>query len=199
MDSPTAAGGNTNSGPLADDLFSPDNRDIISEVILDVRDRDNFKILLSLFHVMIRISQSTDENRRVNIDAVKELGIELMIHLKTSFRDENGNPWVSIINSVHQMCGHCWEMFRMNDGLSISMWSENPLESWNKHVRSFQSGTAARARQMSVKQNIHDIFRRMLIMSHPYIVAVKLKCLMSKNTVLRKRRLKFSIFHNISN
>ena len=62
-------------------------------------------------------------------------------------------------------------MFKWNDGHSIAVWSESPLESWNKHVRSFQSGAAARSRQLSIRDNIHDILRRMLIMSHPEIAS----------------------------
>ena len=76
-----------------------------------------------------------------------------------------------IIPSFHQMCAHSWEMFNWNEGRSISKWSESPVESWNKHVRSFQSGPAARSRQLSIKDNIHDIFRRMLISSHPEIAS----------------------------
>ena len=85
------------------------------------------------------------------------------------FLDETGKSWIMIIPSFHQMCAHSWEMFDWNNGQSIAKWSEGPVESWNKHVRAFQSGPASRARQLSIKDNIHDIFRRMLIVSHPEI------------------------------
>ena len=93
------------------------------------------------------------------------------IFLKNSFLNEKGESWINIIPSVHQMCAHAWELFSMNDSSSISKWSESPVESWNKHVRSFQSGTSSRAQQVSVKENIHDIFVRMLISSHPSIAS----------------------------
>ena len=57
----------------------------------------------------------------------------------------------------------------MNDGSSVAKWSENPLEAWNKHVRSFQSGPSSRARQNSQKNNLRDVLRRMLIGSNPVI------------------------------
>ena len=83
----------------------------------------------------------------------------------------------------------------MNNGSSITKWSESPVESWNKFVRSFQSGPAAISRQLSLKGvnkqdflqvfqgsgigKIEDnltsanplsyIFRRMSIVSHPEI------------------------------
>ena len=91
--------------------------------------------------------------------------------MKNAFLNEKGHSWVMIIPSFHQMCAHSWELFEWNGGHSIGKWSESPVESWNKHVRSFQSGPAARSRQLSVKDNIHDIFRRMLIMSHPEIAS----------------------------
>ena len=50
-------------------------------------------------------------------------------------------------------------MLDWNGGKSIAKWSENHLEGWNKHAGSYQSGPCARARQISVKKNFHDIFR----------------------------------------
>ena len=58
-----------------------------------------------------------------------------------------------------------------NNGYPIAKWSENPIESWNKHVCAYRSGPAIRARQCSNKSNISDIFRRMLIQSHPKIAS----------------------------
>ena len=94
-----------------------------------------------------------------------------MLHLMTNFLNEKGLPWLMIIPSFHQMAAQGWQLFQMNAGESIAKWSECPLESWNKHVRSFQKGAAVRSRQHSIKDNIHDIFRRMLIMSHPMIAS----------------------------
>ena len=102
---------------------------------------------------------------------MKTLGIDIMHHIKTSFLDEKGDSWIMITPSIHQLCAHTWQLFDMNRGKAITRWSENPLESWNKSIRSFQSGPAARARQNSMRNNLHDIFRGMLIRSHPYIAA----------------------------
>lgn len=175
IDSPCGSGGNTNTGPLADRYFSPKNRANICELINSEEDRDNYEYLLSLINILLQVTQSVNNSKVVKIDEVKAMGIELMMHIKNSFLDENGNSWIMIIPTIHQLCAHSWEMFQLNQGKSIAMWSENPLESWNKHVRSFQSGPAARARQMSVKTNIYDIFRRMLITSHPIIASKRLR------------------------
>ena len=170
MDSPCGSGGNTNTGPLADRFFNPINRSAICSLILNKEDREMYSTFMSLTNIMLAVTQAVNE-KVVRIDDVKDLGIELMLHCKTAFVNEKGQSWVMLIPSFHQMCGHGWELFKWNNGLSIAKWSENPVESWNKHVRSFQSGPAARSRQHSIKDNIRDIFCRMLIKSHPEVAS----------------------------
>ena len=58
------------------------------------------------------------------------------------------------------------ELFEMNLGKDISVWSENPVESWNKFVWAYQSGVAARARLSSIKDNL-------LIESHRKVASLK--------------------------
>ena len=84
---------------------------------------------------------------------VRSLGQEVMSHIKDSFLNEHDQSWIMIMPTVHQMFGHSWEMFEWNGGKSIAKWSKNPLECWNKHVRSFQSRPCAWARQISVKKD----------------------------------------------
>ena len=172
IDTPNECGGNTNSGPIADRFFDIKNRNNICALILDEEDKQNYNLLLSKFWFMIKVSQHLTE-KKVNIGKVKDLGEDIMHFLKNSFLNEKGESWINIIPSVHQMCAHAWELFSLNDSSNISKWSESPVESWNKHVRSFQSGTSSRAQQVSVKENIHDIFVRMLISSHPSIASKK--------------------------
>ena len=169
MDSPCGSGGNTNTGPIADRFFSRQNRSEICSLILNSENRENFETFLYLTNIVLTVSQSVDAKKRVRIDAFKSICIELMLHVKTAFLDETGQSWIMIIPTFHQLCGHSWQLFELNNGTSIAKWSESPVESWNKHVRSFQSGPASRSRQLSIKDNIHDIFRRMSIMSHPEI------------------------------
>ena len=138
-------------------------------MISNPEDRKNYEVLLSKLGVLVQITQSVDDRKRVMISKVKQLGIDAMLHIKHSLLDENGQPWVVITNSVHQLCAHSWELFELNSGSSISKWSEIALEAWNKHVRSFKSGTSSRSRQTYIRANLHDIFRRMLITSHPAI------------------------------
>ena len=119
-----------------------------------------------------------DLSKTVKVQKVKQLGIDLMVSFRRNF------PFAIISPSVHQMAAHSWELFRMNYGLPISMWSESPIEAWNKFIRAFKSGPACRARQHSIQVNILDTFTRMLVSTHPKIAAQKrlLVCSICKET-----------------
>ena len=95
--------------------------------------------MLSMFNILLQVIQSVDTAKLANYEKLKSLGKKLMGHLKNNFLIEKGESWVMIIPTVHQTCAHSWEMFQMNGGKCIVKWSENPLESWNKSVRAFQS------------------------------------------------------------
>ena len=56
------------------------------------------------------------------------------------------------------MCAHAGELFEINGGKPISVWSESPVESWNKYIRAYQSGVSARAHQSSIKNNLKMFF-----------------------------------------
>ena len=161
IDTPTASGGNTNTGPLAKEWFSAKLRDSICSVIVDTVDRNNFKELLSKFNIYCTVVQQVDH--KVDPEKVRNLGSDLMIFHKEAF------PWAMISPSVHTMCAHYWELYHMNDGSPIAAYSEQSGEHWNKHIRNTKSGAGCRARQSSIQVNTHDIFARMFIRSHPTI------------------------------
>lgn len=75
--------------------------------------------------------------------------------------------------SVHSMCAHNPELFEITKGGPIAIYSEQGSEAWNKYIRSFKSGPAARARQTSIQENILDIFNRMMVKTHPKIASRK--------------------------
>ena len=143
---------------IAKDFFSVEHRENICSAILKQEDRENFAILLSYFNKIITVSQQCD--RMVIPERVKELGLALMLHHKQTF------PFAVISPSVHQMCVYNWELFEIINGSPIAMYAEQSREAWNKHIRSYKSGTGARARQCSIRINTRDIVTRMLL--HPY-------------------------------
>ena len=164
---PSAQGGNTNHGNTAMRFFDEKNRKDILSLINGEETRENFGELLSYFNKILIVTQRTEQTKKVNIQQLKQLGIELMACYRNYF------PWAYMSPSVHQMAAHAWELFEINNGKSISMWSECPVEAWNKHIRAFKSGPACRTRQMSIKYAIQDTFTRMLIMTHPNIAGSK--------------------------
>ena len=167
VDSPTVNGGNTNTGPTARRFFLPENSEAISALIQSETDRINYKIMLNYMYVMLKVNQQGKHN--VDPKKVLEFGITFMVHVQTSF------PWVYFSPSVHQMSAHSWELFQMNGYKPVSKWSEQGSEAWNKYIRAWKSGKSSRSRQYSIKDNIYDVFRRMLITTHPSIASQRLR------------------------
>ena len=168
VDTPTSNGGNTNIGPTSELFFKEANRVAICSVIRKESDRVAFSKLLGLFNIMLSITQRCDYSKLVIPEKVQSLGTKLMLFHKSSF------PFAFLSPTVHQMCGHSHELFEMTDGKPIAVYSEQSGEAWNKHIKAFKSGPAARARQTSLALNIRDITSRMMISTHPDVVAKRI-------------------------
>ena len=82
--------------------------------------------------------------------------------------------------SVHSVCGHNWEVFEITGGAPIAIFSEQGSEAWNKFIISYKSGPAARARQTSIKENLLDVFNRMMIKTHPEVATRKRQIVCTK-------------------
>ena len=91
----------------------------------------------------------------------------LMLHHKNVF------PWAVITPMVHAMAAHAWELFEITEGLPIAVFSEKAIEAWNKYVRAYISGPACRARQVSIKANTEDVFKRCFAISGPKTASMK--------------------------
>ena len=167
IDTPTSAGGNTDTGVIADRFFNLKNRNNISDIIRNKEHRNAYSNLLRMFNMVLSVSQHVDTSKIANPSKIKELCQDLMIFHKTSF------PWAMLPPTVHSMCGHNWELFEITNGAPIAIYSEQGSEAWNKHIRAYKSGPAARARQTSIKENLQDIFQRMMVKTHPKIASQK--------------------------
>ena len=123
------------------------------------------------------VKQSTVSKQKPDIPKVNALGIRLMQHIRTGFVDHCGRSWVPVINSVHELVAHSWQVMQVLDDqqspLLLGDYTEQNQEAWNKYVNAFKSGPSSRARQTSIIDNTQDIFQRMLIMSHPEIASIK--------------------------
>ena len=164
VDTPTSGGGNTNVGGTAELFFKEENREAICQIISKESYRTAFSKLLGLFNIMLSITQQSDVSKVVNYEKVQSLGTKLMLFHEESF------PFAYITPTIHQMCAHSHELFQMNNGRPIAIYSEQSGEAWNKHIKSFQSGAACRTRQSSLLHNTKDIFSRMMSSTHPEIV-----------------------------
>lgn len=165
VDSPTQVGGNSNTGPVSEKFFGAKHRAGICKKILNTSHRSFFSELLSFFNKILTITQQCDPTKIVSVEMVKQLGQDLMVHYKRSF------PFAMISPSVHMMAAHSWQLFQMTEGKPIAVYAEQSGEAWNKHIRAYKSGPAARARQCSIRLNTADIFTRMLVQSHPRMAA----------------------------
>ena len=167
VDVPVPGSGNMNNGYIAQQFFDPKSRDAICDMIPHEADRENYKLLLCNINVMLSICLS--ERPEVNTYGLRQLGIDTMYNIRTAFIDEQGKPWIQINPSLHSMCAHSWELFEMSPE-PLVVFSEQAREHWNKHLARFKSGCGTRARQHSIKENLHDILARMLRMTNPLVV-----------------------------
>ena len=167
IDTPTSGGGNTDTGGIAERFFSPESREDICSLILNQTHRSAYSKLLQLYNVVLSVCQNVDPSKTAIPSEVSALCTELMVFEKTNF------PWAMLSPSVHSMCGHNPELFDITKGAPIAIFSEQGSEAWNKFIRSFKSGPAARARQTSIQENILDIFNRMMMKTHPEVASRK--------------------------
>ena len=195
VDVPTAGGGNTNSGVLAQRFFYPKSRDAICELIKNDDDRENYRTLLRDLNVMLTVCLGTKKLLRTA--KLWQLGKDIMSHIRTAFLNSEGLPWIPMNPSLHTMCAHSWQLFEMCTNVPLSAYSEQAQEHWNKCLRSFKSGSSARARQHSLKDNIKDVMARMLQMTHPVVVAKRrqIKCTICGQVGHTSRS---ELFHSIS-
>ena len=168
IDTPTSAGGNTNTGELAERFLHPDNQELICSLISNTTDRENFSVLLRDLNIMLRVTQSTKKG--VHTTKLRQLGIDIMSHVRSAFLDHLGQPWINITPSLHAMCAHSWQLIDILDA-PVALYSEQAQEHWNKYLAKYKSGVATRARQHSVRINILDIFQRMMAMTHPKVAS----------------------------
>ena len=104
VDLPTAWGGNTNSGVLAQRFFDPKSRDAICELIKNDDDRENYRTLLRDLNVMLTVCLGTKKLLRTA--KLWQLGKDIMSHIRTAFLNSESLPWIPMNPSLHTMCAH---------------------------------------------------------------------------------------------
>lgn len=85
VDSPTSAGGNTNTGPVARRFFSPDNREAICSIIDGAEDCGKYGLLLGQINVCLAISESSDASKILDVEKFKEHCFNTMLQICLHF------------------------------------------------------------------------------------------------------------------
>ena len=84
----------------------------------------------------------------------------------------NNFPWVSITPSLHKLLAHPAELFSSNHVCWLKLYSKECIKAPNKYVSSFRDKLA---RKTSFKDNVTDIFVRLITQSDPVLVAIMRK------------------------
>ena len=138
-------------------------------VIATLPDRYKERIMKFGMHlsIVIRIICS---KRKVNVEAYKQLCIELHIFLLNEFpRQLNkhlAGPWISITPTLHKALVHSWELIQLNDGYGLGSLDESGLEGNNKILQAIRSKLS---RKISQHSNLVDCLHRLWLESDPVV------------------------------
>ena len=114
---------------------------------------------------MLRITQSTREG--VSSCRLKQLGVDLMSHVRSALVNHQGQPLINITPSLHAMCAHDWHLVLILDA-PVAIYSEQAQEHWNKYLTKYKSGPSARERQHSVSLNVLRHFCQNVVDDTPH-------------------------------
>lgn len=152
IDQPKQGYGSTNDGNTARRFFQ--NSDVSAS--LTGIDED----LIKRFHVILQIISCGFE---INVDEFEKYAVE------TARRYVLLYPWYYMPTTVHKLLIHGPKIIGVSM-LPIGQMSEEAQESCNKYIKSFRLDFA---RKFSRKQNMEDVFARLLIASDPVISSLR--------------------------
>ena len=121
--------------------------------------------LWTLFCLDCVLRWKWSQKRRINVEKLRELTLEVYLGLV------NGFPWAVISPSVHCILAHNWEVIGLNGGDQ----SEEGLEALNKLIRQMR---AKSARKDSNVHNFRDTFNN-------WIIALWQSCNMGEKAIIK--------------
>ena len=117
--------------------------------------RDSFATIHSNLGVILRIFNS---DKIINEKAFESICKDTYQLILDHF------PWANVTPTLHKIFAHSVElMTRYNEGRGMKAFSEEGLESCNKHIRRYREMLA---RKTSFEDNIRDVFVRLLCQSN---------------------------------
>ena len=158
-DQPLSSGGNSDTGRVADVVFS--NWDKTTELFLPRSEEDREKIgrLILALSVILAVINTT---RSVDVPLFARFCTETYKMIRTTF------PWASISPSCHRLLGHAAFLVQENGGRGLGTRSEQPLESCHKVAR-YTIATGARTN--SPVNMLTDCFNKQFVTSDPLVRA----------------------------
>ena len=158
--------GTTNDGNTARDFFSETHADEIVDCV-----EGKYKEVIQRLHknisVILRLMSSTEQIDCEKYSTFcKETSLIIAVEL----------PWVEQNYTLHGALAHSAELMYLNNGWSIGMFSEEPLESNNKFIRRYLERYA---RLTNPNLQLTDVMSRLLERSHPSVIAKQKQILLN--------------------
>ena len=172
-------GGSTNTAGLARRFFGPQNRQKFVDLIYGTRkEKKAFGILHKKMSVILRLISS--KKHQIDYMSLEKYCLDTYVFLRESFE------FTTVPGVVHHVLAHSAERIKFNGGFGLGEWSEEGLETLHKLVRRFRERLA---RKTSLKDNLTDVAKHLLIRSDPIIRSYKrvLSCTICKEKGHTKR------------
>ena len=160
IDFPNSQGGTSTTGNVARQCFSQKCEEPNSYLrwiltLLPSNCRDSFATIHSNLGVILRIFNS---DKLINEETFERICKDTYGFILDHY------PWANVTPTLHKVLGHSVElMTRYNEGRGMKAFSEEGLESCNKHIRRYREMLA---RKTNFQDNIHDVFVRLLCQSN---------------------------------
>lgn len=158
--------GTSNDGNTARKFFSETHADLIVECV-DEKYKDTIRTLHKNLSVTLRLISSTQQ---IDVEKFSVLCRD------TSMLIAENLPWVDQNYTLHGVLSHSPELIHLNNGWSIGMFSEEPLESNNKFIRRYMERYA---RTSSPMLQLTDVMSRLLERSNPSVIAKQKEILLN--------------------
>ena len=89
--------------------------------------KEDFNLILLGLCAVVKVINS--QNRKVNVEKVRELTQEVHLKIVRCF------PWAVLSPSVQRVHAHSWKVIELNDGFGLGDMSEEGLKALNKQIR----------------------------------------------------------------
>ena len=128
--------------------------------------------------VILRLISS--KKHQIDYMSLEKYCLDTYVFLRESFE------FTTVPGVVHHVLAHSAERIKFNGGFGLGEWSEEGLETLHKLVRRFRERLA---RKTSLKDNLTDVAKHLLIRSDPIIRSYKrvLSCTICKEKGHTKR------------